>query len=162
MLKAIEKAVYYITLDSIQINSNVCVSDTYSDKKSFTEILKNAGKKIDLISNFNQDDIYIFQNYLCYCYDKLLLKDVDFFYIIDRKDKCYELKNQSIQSLHLENVENMENLENIQNKPIRIAVLKLDAILAEYGKISNFSSYLYSFIGISIVFLPFYFLKKSI
>lgn len=123
MRKAIEKAIYYIDTDFL----NPIITFEYSNESELSNIINDFHNHIDILAIFgNKENIcyYIF-SYLSSMYEQLLLNKTTEIFLVNRKDVCICLKRK----LDTET-------------PRRIAIIKVDSVLAEY-KPPSYSSYFY-------------------
>jgi hypothetical protein len=115
MKEAITRSIYYIN----EHPQNPIISIEYSDKKSFNESISSLSKKIETVAAFapKGDKVYSIFEKLAGLYDDLLLDKVNSLYLINRRDVSICL---------------YKSVKNEEAKPSLIAILKIDAILAEY------------------------------
>jgi hypothetical protein len=125
MEKAIEKAIYYTDSD---ISLNPVITFNYNNEEEFRNIINNLSNNIEIIATFGTRDnfcYFIFEK-ISNMYETLLLNKTTSVCIINRKDIAIKL---------------IRSDKNDEKN--RIAILKLDAILAEYQPKSYISYFLY-------------------
>ena len=124
MKEAIEKAVYYTDYISEQYNLPVATFE-FRDRENLSEILSSLTQNVDIITNFasKKDSCYPIFNHIYYCYDSLLLDNVNALFLVNRKDFCIKLIKA--------------DKNNTENQ--RFAIIKTDSVFSELFSSKSFS-----------------------
>ena len=114
--KAIENSVYYSDINEF---TNPVKTFEYSDKESFSNIIKDLPNNIEVIATFGGKESICYKIFNNLDYSSLLFDKTTSIYFVNRKGMYISL----------------ERLETEKYENTRIAVLKIDAVLSEYREI---------------------------
>lgn len=114
MDQAVIKAIYYTNV----LSGNVISEYQYSNKDTFYELIKGFRNDINIRNIFGSVDNVCYQicDTISQSYDQLLLDNIDCLLIITRKDNAILLSRSSNPKT---------------SNPKRVAVIKIDSVLAE-------------------------------